>query len=431
MFVLTFLARIHGVSQHFWVLGDQIRDWAIALRPFSELPLVGPPTHVGGYTVGPAFYWILWILRVLFGPWFDNLTHAGGIGQAALQSAADALLLVAIWRRTASPWIALATIVIVATAAFDLSLAALVWNPPMGAALAKLAMAAVLADWHRRSVVYVAVMAVVAWSAVHAYTGAIFLVLGVFVAMLIDPFVRGERRLSLRNATVIGVAVLLLQLPLIVFQLMKPHVAAMGAVTDGASRVLSGEIAPEILKSLNGYVDAVQIIEFMPGRVPGLGWLLLICAGVVALRYRKDPALLSVTVLPPIAAIAGYSLFLGSLDAYYYLSLMPATVLTFMLAVTAMPSSRFARVTAIGALVVAVAFVPTGLRNRARCSRCRSTGFWWMLRARSRVSGSRCGRSRRTSPFLRRAMPSVCSKSWAAPSTDTRSGCVSFAQTAR
>ena len=83
VFAATLAMRVDGITQHFWLLGDQIRDWAIALRPFSELPLVGPPTHVGGYTIGPAFYWILWLLRVLFGPWFDNLPHAGGIGQAA------------------------------------------------------------------------------------------------------------------------------------------------------------------------------------------------------------------------------------------------------------------------------------------------------------------------------------------------------------
>lgn len=365
VFALALAIRIHGISQHFWMLGDQIRDWAIALRPFSELPLVGPPTHVGGYTIGPAFYWILWILRVTFGPWFDNLPHAGGIGQATLQSAADALLLIAVWRRTASPWIALATVVIIATAAFDVSLASLVWNPPMGAALAKLATAAVLADWHRRSAVHAAVMAAVAWSAVHAYTGAIFVVLSVFLAMLIDPFLRRDRRLALRNAAAIAVVVVLLQLPLVVFQLTKPRDAAMGAVTGSLSRVLSGESSPEIVKSLNGYAEAVQVIEFMPGRMPALGWLLVISASIVVLRFRKDPTLLAVTVLPQIAAIAGYSLFLDDLDAYYYLSLMPATVLTFVLAVTTMPSVRFARATAVLTLVVALAFVPMRLRNAA------------------------------------------------------------------
>jgi len=365
VFALTLAIRINGISQHFWLLTDQMRDWAIALRPFSELPLVGPPTHVGGYTVGPAFYWILWTLRVLFGPWFDNLPHAGGIGQAALQSAADALLLVAIWRRTGSPWIALATIVVVATAAFDVSLAALVWNPPMGTALAKLAIAAVLADWHRGSIVRMAVAAAIAWSAVHAYTGAIFVVLGVYTAMLIDPFLRGDRRIAVRNAVVITVAVLLLQLPIVVFQLVKPRDAAMGAVTGSLSRVMSGESPPEVLKSLNGFVQAVQVIEFMPGSLPGLGWLLLISSGIVAVRYLNDSVLLCVTVLPQIAAIAGYSLFLDRLDAYFYLSVMPATVLTFVLALTAMPSPRFTRATAIVTLVVALAFVPTRLRNAA------------------------------------------------------------------
>jgi hypothetical protein len=245
------------------------------------------------------------------------------------------------------------------------SLASLVWNPPMGAALAKLAMAAVLADWHRRSAVHAAVTAAVAWSAVHAYTGAIFVVLSVFVAMLIDPFLRRDRRLALRNAAVIAVVIVLLQLPLVVFQLTKPRDAAMGAVTGSLSRVLSGESSPEIVKSLNGYAEAVQVIEFMPGRMPALGWLLVISASLVALRFRKDPTLLAVTVLPQIAAIAGYSLFLDDLDAYYYLSLMPATVLTFVLAVTTMPSVRFARATAILTLVVALAFVPMRLRNAA------------------------------------------------------------------
>jgi hypothetical protein len=57
VFALTLAIRIHGISQHFWLLTDQMRDWAIALRPFSELPLVGPPTPTSmtlTRTGGPA-----------------------------------------------------------------------------------------------------------------------------------------------------------------------------------------------------------------------------------------------------------------------------------------------------------------------------------------------------------------------------------------
>src|SRR5512132_3741745 len=137
IFAFTLTIRVWGIGSHFWLLEDQIRDWEIALRPFRELPLVGPPTHVHGYTVGPAFYWILWGIRVILGPWFDNLPHCGGVGHAVLQSAADAVLLLAVWRRTASPSLAIATVVFLATAAYDLCFAALVWNPVMGSILAK------------------------------------------------------------------------------------------------------------------------------------------------------------------------------------------------------------------------------------------------------------------------------------------------------
>src|SRR5262245_1003077 len=123
-FALTLTARVWDIDSRFWLLRDQIRDWRIALHPFSELPLVGPATHVGGYTIGPAFYWILWAIRIVFGPWFDNLPHGGGIGQAVIGSTADVLLFLAVWRRTQSAWASVAAITLLSTAALDLSLAA-------------------------------------------------------------------------------------------------------------------------------------------------------------------------------------------------------------------------------------------------------------------------------------------------------------------
>ena len=100
LFVAAFVIRTRGISHHFWLGEDQWRDWEFALLPFSKLPLVGSPTHVHGNAIGPAFYWILWAIRVTIGPFFDNLPHAGGIGQAFLASAADAAMMLAVWRRT-------------------------------------------------------------------------------------------------------------------------------------------------------------------------------------------------------------------------------------------------------------------------------------------------------------------------------------------
>ena len=166
LFLFAFAIRVRGIESHFWLLGDQVRDWGIALRPFYELPLVGPPTHVGGYTIGPAYYWIMWAVRVVVGPWFDNLPHAGGYGQAAIESAADVLLFVALVRRLQSPGIAFAAVLVIVTASFDVALSAIDWTPPIASALGKIAIALILLHWHRGGALRVAVIAVLAWSAV-------------------------------------------------------------------------------------------------------------------------------------------------------------------------------------------------------------------------------------------------------------------------
>ncbi len=363
IFGVTLILRIRGIGNHFWLLDDQIRDWSIALGSFSELPLVGSLTHFGGYTIGPAFYWILWAIRVTVGPWFQNLPHAGGIGQAMLQSGADALLLAAIWRRTRSPWIALSTTVLGSMAAYDLALSALVWNPTMGSALAKIAMALVFLDWHRGALVRVALTAAVAWSAVHAYTGAIFVCISVFTAILAEPIAQWNWSGARRAGAVIVMVVVFLQAPYMAHRLSgKFDVRAMGGVSDSVGLILSGGEQPAIANSVSSYVDAVHFIAIEPWHIPLFGWILVACAGIVAVRYRRDYSLLAMTLLPQAAAVTGYSLFIGDLNHYYYLSLMPAAILMFVLAATALPPPRFVVPTAILILVIALALTPGRLR---------------------------------------------------------------------
>lgn len=361
-FVCILTIRIWGITSHFWMLHDQIRDWSIALGPFRDLPLVGPPTHVRGYTIGPAFYWILWLIRVTCGPWFQNLPHAGGIGQATLQSGADVLLLVALWRRTQSAWIALTTVVLVTTAAYDLCLSALVWNPAMGTALAKIATALILLDWHRGSAPRLAITAAVAWSAVHAYTGAVFVAVGVFAAMIADPLAQNDRRAASRHALIIAIVVGLLQVPYLIHQLSTGFGdSAMGAVTGSVGRILSGGASPEFAKSTAGLVEAFNFIEVRPWQIAWSAWLLLVCGVLVGIRHWRDVTILAVTILPVGAAVVGYALFLAGLEPYYYLSLMPAVALTVVLAATALPWRTVSRPISIGLCIGALALVPSRL----------------------------------------------------------------------
>ena len=361
--IATFVLRVWGIHANFWLLRDQIRDWDAVQGPFSSLPLVGPATHVGGYTIGPAFYWILWLIRVVVGPWFDNLPHAGGIGQAALQSAVDVLLLVAVWRRVQSPWIATAVVTLVATSGFDLSFAGITWNPVVGSTLAKCAVALVLLDWHRGSALRVATTTAVAWAAVHAYTGAIYVTVGVLVAIVMDPFVRKDWCDVRRRVQIVAAVILVLQIPYVWFQIATAfRWPAMGAVTGSLTQIVMGQASPEIAKSVRGLIAAFTGIQIAPWTLPRPGLVLLASAGIVVARYRRDHAVLLVTVVPLGLAIAGYALFLDQLDNYYYLSLMPSAVLMVVLAVTTWPAPGVSRAAAVAVCIGALAIVPSRVR---------------------------------------------------------------------
>jgi hypothetical protein len=361
--VAALAIRIQGITTAFWMLRDQTRDWEIVQGSFMSLPLVGPGTHVGGYTIGPAFYWILWGIRVLFGPWFDYLPHSGGIGQAVLGSAVDAILLLAIWRRIGSGWIAATVVTLLVTAGFDLSLAGVIWNPVVGSTLARLAMALVLFDWHRGSPGRVAATAAVAVMSVHAYTGAVYVAVTVFALIVLTPLLDRNWTTLRQNASVAFGAALLLQGPYVLHQVKTRFESrAMGAVTGSVMQVMTGRAAPEVAKSVRGYLGAVTFIEMSPWTFAWTGVLLLVCGAVVAWRYRHDPAIIAITLAPQVLAIPGYALFLATLDHYYYLSLMPSAVLTVVLAITALPWPRAATAVSIACCVSALAIVPARIR---------------------------------------------------------------------
>jgi hypothetical protein len=349
----AFVVRIWGISDHFWMAEDQRRDWEVALGPLTSLPLVGSPTHVHGYTIGPAFYWILWSIRVTIGGFFDNLPHAGGIGQAFLESGADALLMIALWRRTGSLWIALSAGVLWMSAPFDLALAPLVWNPTMGATLVKLTLALMLLDWHRRSLVTLAVTAAIAWAAVHVYTGAVFATLAALAAMV---FATDRRTLMRRTAVVLGV-VLLLQVPYLLYRYQHRGEPVMAAISGGLGQIVRGEAPLNLAGSARGYPEYQGSFHEV-GDWQLIAVLLVTSSALIVWRYRRDPLFVWLLLAPQLGAIAGLSIFLGALDSYYYLSLLAIAVAT--VAAGLLPrSGRPATIAGITTLAAALALVPS------------------------------------------------------------------------
>ena len=105
----------------------------------------------------------------------------------------------------------------------------------------------------------------------------------------------------------------------------------MSAVSGSVGGILTGQVRPDFANSWNAFANWFAFIQGAPWhqRTDGSCGCSSTCTVIVTARHRRDPALLAVTLLPLVLCVVGYALFVGHvLEAYYYLMLMPAAVLT-------------------------------------------------------------------------------------------------------
>lgn len=341
LFIYVLWMRTFDVASTFLMLGEQTRDWAIALGGLTDLPLVGAPSTAGGRGLGPAYYWLLWLGRVTIGPFMDNLPHAGGVTVALLQSIGDTWLFIALARRI--PWpLALAAVLLIASGPFDIAISSVIWNPPVAAALIKMATASALMlgptspGWH------VAVPAALATMAVQTHLSAAFP-----VAALLAGIAVGVRRYP-RLAIMAG-AIVVLQLPLLLSMLLEPS-APVGPTTAIAS-ITSGQS----FRPMFGFdtVTGVTGNLFLPMpesfrfSVPTL-----VAGAIVMAVYRRDPIVIGASIGGILVASLVFATWTRGYDGYWFLTMTTGLALTFAMTIAAIPWRP--AVMAIGAVLLAV-----------------------------------------------------------------------------
>jgi hypothetical protein len=233
----------------------------------------------------------------------------------------------------------------------------MVWNPTMGATMIKATIALVLLEWHRRSNVTLALTAALAWASIHVYTGAVFAALAALALMV---WAHDWRTLRAR-AAVVGAVVVVLQLPYLAYRIVHRGDAVMSAVSGGIGAIARGEARLNLDGSARGYAEFMGWFQqFENWRWSGV----VLVAGAVALgwRYRRDPAVIWIVLAPQLLAITGFALFLGTLDSYYYLSLLPLSVMTVVLGFLPR-SGRAATAFGVIALTACANLVPDRLRD--------------------------------------------------------------------
>ena len=356
-FLYVLYIRVYDVADTFLMLGEQTRDWSVALGGLTDLPLTGAPSTAGGRGFGPVYYWILWVGRHLVGPFTDYLPHAGGVTVALVQSSADAWLLIALWRRV-GPFLALAMCLTIASAPFDIAISSVIWNPPVAAALIKMATAMALQLGERPPRWQIAITVMLAWFAVQAHLSAIFVAAPLLLALVatdlqvrgsgvIDSKIDKPEGLSLqdqsfqdrlkqaaRTVAVVAIVVLTLQIPYFV-AIARDPAAPMGPTN--AINTITNTDAIRIDRSYSSIVNGtgeVLVRKFDSWRfqIPTL-----IAALVVVIRWRRDLILLAVSIGGIAAATLLFATWTRGYDSYWFLTLTTAMVLTFGMAIAAIP----------------------------------------------------------------------------------------------
>jgi hypothetical protein len=324
-YVLSF--RAHGISDALWFRGDQVRDWALALGPFGDLPRSGVPSTAGGTTLGPVYYWFLWLVARIAHPLIGSLPHAGGFAVAALQSTADAVLLLALFRRLQSPLLAMVIVVAAATCGYDATLSSTIWNPPVAAACAKLAIAVVL--WNRDLTIARIVLATIAsWIAVQCHTSGFIVAIPVLAWLFAAPAWARDWGAVGISAGVVATIVLLLQVPLLTSR--HEEQTAPRRITSSIATVLSDPIntvhvgASSIFVARVLHFNLVRPFDENQKTLP-LFAAALVGASIATIALTRDAALLVVSIGPLLTAVALFAFWQGPLDEVYWsLVLIPA-----------------------------------------------------------------------------------------------------------
>lgn len=340
--------RVYDIADTFLMLGEQTRDWAIALGGITELPLTGAPSTAGGRGFGPAYYWILWLGRVIAGPFADYLPHAGGFWVALLQSLADTWLLVVLWQRV-GPFLALAMCLTISSAPFDVAISSVIWNPPVAAALIKMATAMALSLGDAPARWKVGVTAMVAWLAVQTHLSAAFVAAPLLIALAATDLKARRFQRAAVTAGMIAAIVLVLQIPYLINAIRHPE-APMGptaAIRDVANvsafRIDRSYVA---VVNITGEVLARQVIPWhleIPTLIVGI---------ITVIRWRRDPVALAVSIGGLLTATVLFATWTRGYDSYWFLTMTAALILTYGLAIAAIPHRLAVHV--IGAVLVAV-----------------------------------------------------------------------------
>jgi hypothetical protein len=212
-------------------------------------------------------------------------------------------------------------------------------------------------------------IAACAWLTFQAHSSGLFVALPVFAALVFVEFA-GPGRLAgaARRAAGLAGVVLVLQVPFTVDALRRPsEPVGPGMVVASVRSTLANPSSIHLASTFQAVGSASNVL-IGPWSTAWFPWLLVVCTGAAAWRFRREPVLLAATAVPPMLFVAGFALLQLPFDSYYLLPLAPGLGIVFALALAGLPA-RWLQMAGAALTVAVVAAQPLRIEASQKDSR--------------------------------------------------------------
>jgi len=358
--VVLFAVRTSGISNDYWLMNDQIRDWDLVQTSFGSLPVTGTPRSGGGYHVGPAYYHLLWGSRVVLSPFLGNLPHVAGMTVTALDVAGALALSWAIWRIGTPFLVAAAAGVLLATAPYSAALSRAGWNPAVALALSNLALALFLRRSERWSVLQQALLTALCWMAVEMHLAAFPLAICLTSLAAVRPSARGRRPVLLVATS--ALVVITLQLPALVVG-WPADAGAESSLSLSVTRLFAN---PAVLLHPRGFTfvtgegmrQLLRGVPFVASSSMAISLLAMALVAGATLTRRVEWFVGLATLGPLLLAAAAFTVLDRALEAYWLVPSLGIYALVLALPFTLVRDHRWRQLVAAGFMLAVVAGLP-------------------------------------------------------------------------
>ncbi len=363
LIIVAVFFRFYKIRDYVVFLGDEGRDM-IVLRNIilnRDIPFLGPTASVGGFYLGPIYYWMAapFILLSRFDP-------VGPSYMVAIFGISTVLLLYKFLKDTTGFWPAILTSFLYAATPLIVRYSRSSWNPnPMPFFSLLLIYFVYLAIKKRKLIYYLGVGACFGVAIQLHYLSLILAPVSSLIVLFNEKFKR-----ILISPVLILIGILITFSPFLIFEIKNsfPNFKTIFEfVSRGSTIDYKGNITWAVADSANILLKWITKIENTPFTKMYL-WTssLIVLAGLISSWKSSQRIIFSIAIIYFIAGVFFIRLYAGQLNDYYFGSIYPAPFIMFGLLVSILWRRKVTRIfILLSSFVIFLFFLSQGFYTTA------------------------------------------------------------------